>query len=1272
MEHNAINSSALWRESLELGENLVRQPDTVRLKITLEGFIAQKLGCIPSLWFAEAFYPLPGEEPVTASLIANAPLIVKSAYTTRRLSQRLHMRPAGAKEPVAVALPVITQGDLLGVILAEKPASQYFSKEEIEALESISQVSALSMQVNRQAALKNWRYDQILLVRSVSSQIANVFHLDELCKRVVNLIQSSFDLYHVALFTINETTGKLSFRASTLEVGPHTENPFTKAESGKGLIGEAARTGQEFLINDVSVDPIYLHYDVLPNTKSEVVLPLMFEKRILGVLDLQSNKKGAFHSNDLIVLRSLADTIAVAVENTRLFDDLEQRAAQITAVAEIGSAISSILDLDQLLKEVVQIIVKRFEIPFVHIFSVHSNRGKVIFQAGTGPKASKLKPTSWAFDLDSPIGIIPHVARSGETYIANDVETDPLYFHSRNFSQQVKSEIAVPLKYADSILGVLDMQSDQVNRFGEADRRLFETLASGIAQSIQNARLFRSERWRSNVADSFRDTAGSLNSNLALSDMLDQVLAALESNLPCDVSAIWLLEDDANIAVDERPLQLAAVRGATSAAIRETSPETITIRSLLYTESGSEQFNIRKPSDPYGPLGMACKFKQNYSSLAVPLHSGGELLGVLTMAHRAAGRYGKEAATISLTLASYAAVAIQNARLYATAQEEAWSSTVLLQVAEAMQSINAPDSLLATMTRLTPLLVGIDQCAVYLMRADGDTFELKSWYGFKPTAEEMVCLDTDSIAFLKLKATLAPVFVKNPALELGLSSLEHAEERSTLVLLPLMAHGELQGGFLVSHNSLNGSGLPVKFTEGTLAILQGIAQQTAVGLENIRLLENRQEEAYITAVLLQVAQAVVSQNKLEDILDTVVQLMPILAGVDACAIYLWDKHNQRFQPIKAVAPTREEENQFSTQSYSQDEFPLLDKLLKENRIVGCQLESPDQPIQSWNTMECDDAYQTSLVEGSNWLLGFPLSIAGENYGVMLARETNVQAAYHQKRVELIKGVAQQTALAIQNDRLKEEMVGRERVEREFQLARQIQKTFLPHSIPECPGWDFDLRWRTAREVGGDFYDLFWTKNDKLAIVIADVADKGMPAALYMTVTRTLIRAAVQTLDSPAEVLKRVNELLVEDSQNGMFVTAVFALLDPASGTLEYANAGHNLPLFFRGSTRKIERLKKGGIALGVIENASYTCHKLQLKEHDTLLFYTDGVTETFSASGELFSETRLIESLRKNSYLSASGLLQNVEDVIDAFSEGEPASDDLTMLAVHRLKTPAA
>ncbi|NOH04137.1 MAG: SpoIIE family protein phosphatase [Chloroflexi bacterium] len=141
------------------------------------------------------------------------------------------------------------------------------------------------------------------------------------------------------------------------------------------------------------------------------------------------------------------------------------------------------------------------------------------------------------------------------------------------------------------------------------------------------------------------------------------------------------------------------------------------------------------------------------------------------------------------------------------------------------------------------------------------------------------------------------------------------------------------------------------------------------------------------------------------------------------------------------------------------------------------------------------------------------------------------------------GLRKEAALAIQNDLLQQEMVVRERLETEVQLARQIQQTFIPSVLPTHPNWQIAARWRTARQVGGDFYDLIELPNNRLGIFIADVADKGMPAALFMALTRTLVRAAVLETASPAEAVRRVNDLLLPDTQQGMFITAVYGVLD---------------------------------------------------------------------------------------------------------------------------------
>jgi serine phosphatase RsbU (regulator of sigma subunit) len=285
---------------------------------------------------------------------------------------------------------------------------------------------------------------------------------------------------------------------------------------------------------------------------------------------------------------------------------------------------------------------------------------------------------------------------------------------------------------------------------------------------------------------------------------------------------------------------------------------------------------------------------------------------------------------------------------------------------------------------------------------------------------------------------------------------------------------------------------------------------------------------------------------------------------------------------------------------------------------------------------------------------------------MLIEEAENARRFRARRLEIINGIAQQAALAIQNDLLQQEMVSRERLETEVQLARQIQQTFIPSSLPTHPAWELAARWRTARQVGGDFYDVIELPNGKLGLFIADVADKGMPAALFMALTRTLIRAAVNETNSPSEVLSRVNEQLLPDTQQGMFVTAVYGELDIENGDFTFVNAGHNPPYWMKANG-EVEKLTRTAVALGVMEQADVQQRTIRLGTNDLLLLYTDGVTELFSPAGELFGEERLVNALKTYPAQNAEEALEIVETCLNEFSDPLPPSDDLTMLAVRRI-----
>lgn len=1273
-----------WRQLLKLGEQLMAAPTVAaQIKLILET-AAHLLRGQGDLWLADVFHRLPCLEELPSFAAVPPSELMRSAVENRRVYPH-DAADAGAC-PLAVAVPLLVNDVLLGALQIERPEGPAFSESEIQILRGLAVQSAIALHATLQVEVERWRVEQLSLVRMVSGQVANVLDLDELFQRVADLILDTFRYYYVALFTVEPDLETLRFQASAGPSGFEADGEkhsraVLQVRLGEGIIGHVAQTGEEILANDVSREPRYRYEDALPETCSEAALPLKIENRILGVLDVQSDQPDDFDETDMLVLRALAHNISIAVEDARLYGDLRRRADQLSTVAEVSRAVASILDLDVLLEGVVTLIHRRFGYPFVHLFTVNPDRRQVVYRAGSGPRSQVLRAQGLTYDLDDPKGIIPWVARTGETVLANDVKRDPRYHPSELPPTNTCAELAVPLIFGGEVLGVLDVQSDRQHAFGDEDGVLLEALAGNVAIAIRNANLYQSERWRRQVADSLREVAGLLSAEVALDQVLDAILTELERTLPCDAAAIWLLQNGALPAL-EMQMRLAAGHGCTvdeTARVNDLLPET----SLWLDQAlSADQPTIRDSRSPAEPLGAALGFPPDYSAVAAPLRTGDRRLGLLTLVHRTPGCYGSESRAMTAAFASYAAVAIENTRLYEDAQEQAWISTVLFKIAEATQSLTTLDEVLETVVRLLPMLVGVDRCAVLLSSQEGEswgeaaeTFVPAVAYGFTPSQkaffDEWRVAQGDVLAFDHLRIIKSPIVIQDAAHDPRLPEyVTSALGLEALLIFPLLAHGEVLGAMLVDCQ-----GDRSQFEEERLAMLQGIAHQTAAAIENAQLLEARQEEAYVSAALLQVAQAVASFNDLDDILSAVVRIAPMLVGVEWCIIFLWEDAQAIFRPVQAYGISRSAEAALLARRYASGDFPLLDAVREsENLTVLDSFSDWGDLIPSgfaddfvaWlrSGTESRTAHQTERETHS--VLALPLSIRGDVLGVMLVEESSPFGRFRERRVEIITGIAQQAALAVQNDLLQQEMAEREQLERELQLAREIQQTFLPNQLPRLPGWELAFTWQAARQVAGDFYDFFELPGGRLGLVIADVADKGMPAALFMVLTRALVRAAALENESPAAALARVNDLLLPDAQHGMFVTVVYAVLSLETGQLAYAVAGHNLPLLWRLRSQELEQFDRGGMALGVLEGVHLEDRVVSLEPGDQVIFYTDGITEAFSPEAGIYGEERLWTTIRASDSGSAQAMLRAIDDSVAAFVGDSPPSDDITLMVLRR------
>ena len=251
---------------------------------------------------------------------------------------------------------------------------------------------------------------------------------------------------------------------------------------------------------------------------------------------------------------------------------------------------------------------------------------------------------------------------------------------------------------------------------------------------------------------------------------------------------------------------------------------------------------------------------------------------------------------------------------------------------------------------------------------------------------------------------------------------------------------------------------------------------------------------------------------------------------------------------------------------------------------------------------------------------------------------------------------------------------RQRIETELNVATQIQSDMLPRIFPAFPErreFDIYASMTPAREVGGDFYDFFLLDRDRLAMVIADVSGKGVPAALFMVVTKTLLKNAVQTGLSPKEALEKVNNQLCENNEAEMFVTVWLGVYEISTGKLTAANAGHEYPAICRAGG-SFELLKdRHGFVLAGMENVRYREYELEIGVGDTLFVYTDGVTEATDGSGNLYGTDRMLAALNQNQKHKPGPeeLLHQIKTDIDRFVDTAPQFDDITMLSIQRKET---
>ena len=304
-------------------------------------------------------------------------------------------------------------------------------------------------------------------------------------------------------------------------------------------------------------------------------------------------------------------------------------------------------------------------------------------------------------------------------------------------------------------------------------------------------------------------------------------------------------------------------------------------------------------------------------------------------------------------------------------------------------------------------------------------------------------------------------------------------------------------------------------------------------------------------------------------------------------------------------------------------------------------------------------------------LSLPLVSQGELIGLLNLGSRLSEQEYSRDDFRLLQDLATQASPALRvaqlAQRQKLEARQRERLEQELRVARIIQETLLPREIPSITGFELAVHWQPAQEVGGDFYDFIQLPEDRLGIIIADVTDKGIPAAMVMATTRSLLRSAAENFESPGQVLARANDLLYPDIPAKMFVTCLYLILNSATGHIRFANAGHNLP-YLRTKDGVVEA-RATGMPLGLMQGMEYEENEVTLAPGQRLLLSSDGLVEAHNPNRKIFGFPRVKEIMAEEH--NNSGLIEILLDELEKFTGDDyEQEDDITLLTIEHSSSP--
>lgn len=480
---------------------------------------------------------------------------------------------------------------------------------------------------------------------------------------------------------------------------------------------------------------------------------------------------------------------------------------------------------------------------------------------------------------------------------------------------------------------------------------------------------------------------------------------------------------------------------------------------------------------------------------------------------------------------------------------------------------------------------------------------------------------------------------------------KQADQKTSMVTRNIICVPMTTGGKIIGVLEAINSRDREAFSNDDLLLLMAFAEQAAISITNRKLYDRVKARVDELTALYEISQLNLGHEAAEDLFKSSVEIVGRVMGCDRVSILLFDKQEDALLVKAAIGidPT----------VLPSIKVPLEDQIsarvFKEMRFIFSENIDGDPRFGRNKRFR----YQ------SNSFVSVPMQTKEKVIGVLNVTDKNDNRPFNIFDVRLLKTIANQISEVYENLRLYAEEKKKIKIEKELEVTRRLQEAIFPKGFPDIADVSIYGMNLSASEVGGDFYDFFHVPENynQFAAVIADVSGKSLPAALFMAVCRSIIRAeAMADLSQPpSRILEISNRLILADSESAMFVTAFLITCDMERRVLTYSNAGHNAPILIRERSGKAEYLGTSSKPLGILGNTLYPDQEMPIEAGDLLVMYTDGIIEANNMKKEEFGQARLEEVVLRNRHLQPSSIAQKITDAVTEFAGGAPQFDDMTL-----------